>query len=96
MVSSGDTIVRSEIAPTPIRIFSSFFSAILGTIAFSSLMMGYWIRRTSVIEWVLLAPATLLLYWPTFLTDGIGVVIVALVWFMQKTKNKRELQATAN
>ncbi len=96
MVSSGDTIVRSEIAPTPIRIFSSFFSAILGTIAFSSLMMGYWIRRTSVIEWVLLAPATLLLYWPTFMTDGIGVVIVALVWFMQKAKNKRELQATSS
>ncbi len=96
MVSFGDTIVRSEISPTPIRIFSSFFSAVLGTIAFSSLMMGYWIRRTSVIEWALLAPATLLLYWPTFMTDGIGVVIVALVWFMQKTKNKRELQATSN
>jgi TRAP-type uncharacterized transport system fused permease subunit len=96
MVSSGDTIVRSEIAPTPIRIFSSFFSAILGTIAFSSLMMGYWFRRTSVVEWALLAPATLLLYWPTFMTDGIGVAIVALVWFMQKTKNKRELQATSN
>jgi len=26
--------------------------------------------------------------WPTFLTDGIGVVIVALVWYMQKRKNK--------
>jgi len=27
---------------------------------------------------------------------GQGVAIVALVWFMQKTKNKRELQATSN
>ena len=90
MVSPGDTLVRAEIVATPFRIFSSFFSAILGTIAFSSLTMGYWIRRTSIVEWVLLVPATILLYWPTILTDVIGVAIVALVWFMQKTKNKRD------
>ena len=95
MISPGDTIVRSEIKPTAYRIFSSFFSAFLGTIAFSSLMMGYWIRRTNILEWLLLAPATFLLFWPTFLTDGIGVAIVALVWFMQKAKNKREQAATA-
>ncbi|MDO3377051.1 TRAP transporter permease [Geoalkalibacter halelectricus] len=94
MISPGDTLVRGEIKPTPFRIFSSFFSAFLGTIAFSSLMMGYWIRRTSILEWAMLAPATFLLYWPSFITDGIGVAIVALVWIMQKTKNKRE-QATA-
>jgi TRAP transporter 4TM/12TM fusion protein len=88
MIDSGGTLIRGEIVPTPFRVFSSFFSAILGTIAFSALMMGYWIRRTSVLEWLLLAPATLLLYWPTFLTDGIGIVIVALVWYMQKRKNK--------
>ncbi|MBW6508838.1 MAG: TRAP transporter fused permease subunit [Desulfuromonadales bacterium] len=91
MVEPGDNLVRTEISPTPYRIFSSFFSAFLGTIAFSSLMMGYWIRRTSVLEWVLLAGGTFLLYWPTFLTDGVGLAIVAAVWFMQKSKNKREM-----
>ncbi|MFO7576900.1 MAG: TRAP transporter fused permease subunit [Pelovirga sp.] len=91
MLEIGDPLVRTEISPTPYRIFSSFFSAFLGTIAFSSLMMGYWIRRTSYLEWVLLAAATFLLYWPTFLTDGIGLVLVAGVWFLQKSKNKREL-----
>lgn len=90
MINSEGTLIRSEIVPTPFRIFSSFFSAFLGTIAFSALMMGFWIRRTSVVEWLLLAPATLLLYWPTFLTDGIGLIIVALVWYMQKSKNKRD------
>ncbi|GAB6191036.1 TRAP transporter permease [Desulfocastanea catecholica] len=90
MINSEGTLIRSEIVPTPFRIFSSFFSAVLGTIAFSALMMGFWIRRTSVVEWLLLAPATLLLYWPTFLTDGIGLVVVALVLYMQKSKNKRE------
>jgi TRAP transporter 4TM/12TM fusion protein len=91
MLEIGDPLVRTEISPTPYRIFSSFFSAFLGTIAFSSLMMGYWIRRISYVEWVLLAAATLLLYWPTFVTDGIGLVFVAGVWFLQKSKNKREL-----
>ncbi|MEE4243310.1 MAG: TRAP transporter large permease subunit, partial [Desulfopila sp.] len=90
MVESGATIVRSEITPTPYRIFSSFFSAFLGTIAFSALMMGYWIRRTTIFEWMLLAPATVLLYWPTFITDGIGVVVVGLVWWMQRVKNRRD------
>ena len=95
MVSPGDTLVRSEIKPTAYRIFSSFFSAFLGTIAFSGLMMGYWIRRITVLEWLILAPATVLLYWPTFLTDGIGVALVALVWFMQKAKNKRDQSKAA-
>lgn len=92
LISPGDTIVRAEIVATPMRVFMSFFSAILGTIAFSGLTMFYWIRRTSVIEWLLLAPATLLLYWPTLLTDAVGLALVALVWFMQKTKNNRDLK----
>jgi len=90
MIDPGQALVRTEKAATPYKVFASFFSAFLGTIAFSSLMMGYWIRRTSVVEWVLLAPATVLLYWPTPITDATGAAIVALVWFMQKSKNKRE------
>lgn len=90
MVEPADKLLRTEISATPYRIFSSFLSAFLGTIAFSSLMMGYWLRRTSIIEWILLAGATFLLYWPTFLTDGIGLVMVAGFLFMQKSKNKRD------
>ncbi len=90
MVEPADRLLRTEIPATPYRIFSSFFSAFLGTIAFSSLMMGYWLRRTSVVEWILLAGATFLLFWPTFVTDGVGLVIVAGILFMQKSKNKRD------
>ncbi|MDY0292072.1 MAG: TRAP transporter fused permease subunit [Desulfuromonadaceae bacterium] len=90
MVDPGQTLLRTETAVTPYRVFASFFSAILGTVAFSSLMMGYWIRRTSVVEWILLIPATILLYWPTPITDVAGAAIVAMIWFMQKSKNKRE------
>jgi TRAP-type uncharacterized transport system fused permease subunit len=77
------------------RITMSFVSAILGTIAFSSLTMFYWIRRTTIVEWLMLAPATLLLYWPTIVTDIAGIVLVGLVWFMQRSKNKRDQDASA-
>lgn len=93
MVSPGDVILRNEIRPTPFRIFSSFFSAFLGTIAFSILMMGFWLCRTTILEWLLMAPATLLLFWPTFITDGAGLIIMVAIFFLQKRRinnlNKR-------
>ncbi len=93
MVNPGETLVKGEITPTPMRITMSFVSAILGTIAFSSLTMFYWIRKTTVLEWLILAPATVLLYWPTIVTDIIGIVLVAMVWSMQHAKNKRDRAA---
>lgn len=90
MVNPGEVLVRGEITPTPMRIIMSFVSATLGTIAFSSLTMFYWIRRTTILEWLMLAPATVLLYWPTISTDIIGIGLVGMVWFMQWTKNRRD------
>ena len=90
MVNPDDPIILGEVKATKTKVVSSFVSAILGTIAFSSLTMFYWIRRTTIPEWLLLAVATVLLYWPTVVTDVAGLAVVALVWFMQKTKNKRD------
>jgi TRAP transporter 4TM/12TM fusion protein len=95
MISAGDAVVEGESRATTTKVISSFVSAILGTIAFSSLTMLYWIRRTSIAEWLLLAVATVLLYWPTVVTDAAGLALVALVWFLQKTKNKRDASAAA-
>lgn len=75
---------------TPLQIFMSFLSAIMGTLAFSALTMGYLIRRTTIVEWVIFAVATILLYWPTLVSDIAGLVLVFVVITMQKAKNKRE------
>ena len=95
-VSGGQFIdsgrVIAEMRARPMQIFSSLFSALLGTMAFSALTMFYLIRRTSIIEWLLLAVATVLLFWPGFLTDGLGLGLVALVVVMQKARNRRDLQ----
>lgn len=96
VIKKGDRVesgrVIAEVKPRPIKVFSSMFSAILGTLAFSSLTMLYFIRRTSVTEWLILAVATVLLYWPTIITDVAGLTLWAIVYVLQKTKNKKELQ----
>jgi TRAP transporter 4TM/12TM fusion protein len=75
---------------TNLEIFMSFLSAFLGTLAFSSLTMMYMIRRTTLVEWLIFAVATILLYWPTLVTDIVGLMLVGVVYMMQRAKNKRE------
>jgi TRAP transporter 4TM/12TM fusion protein len=92
-IESGATIAETSAKPT--KVVSSMFSAVLGTLAFSALTMGYWIRKTNLIEWLVLAVATVLLYWPTLVTDAAGLLLVAAVWMSQKARNRRDEQAGA-
>lgn len=84
-------IAVAETRAKPMQIFSSVFSAFLGTIAFSALTMGYLVRKTNILEWVVLAGATVLLYWPGFVTDGAGLLLVMLVYMSQKWRDRRDL-----
>jgi UPF0716 family protein affecting phage T7 exclusion len=56
--------------------------------------MLYFIRRTNLVEWIALAAATFLLYWPGYLTDATGLLLVGGVYLMQKARNRRDLAAT--
>ncbi len=85
--------VVAEMSARPMQVFSSLFSAFLGTVAFSALTMFYLIRRTNWYEWLILAGATVLLFWPGFLTDGAGLVLSALVVASQTFRNRRDLAA---
>ncbi len=90
MVNSKETIIEASDPATGMQTASSFFSAFLGTIAFSATTMFFWFRRTNLLEWILLAIGTCFLYWPTLLTDAIGLALVGFAIFMQITKNKKE------
>jgi TRAP-type uncharacterized transport system fused permease subunit len=96
VVSKGQHIesgaIFAETKPRIIKVVSSMVSAFLGTIAFSALTMFFLIRKTNIPEWVLLAAGTFLLYWPTLITDGVGLILVALVVIMQRARNKKDLQ----
>jgi TRAP transporter 4TM/12TM fusion protein len=87
--------VLAETRAKPFAVFSSLFSAFLGTMAFSALTMLYLIRKTNWYEWTALAAATVLLFWPGFLTDGLGLVGVALVFASQKLRNRRDIERMA-
>ncbi len=93
-IESGAVIAETSALPS--AVFSSMFSAVLGTLAFSALTMGYFIRRTNIIEWLVLAVATVLLYWPTLVTDGAGLLMVTAVYLSQKARNKRDAAQPAS
>ncbi len=69
---------------TTMEIVSAFVSATLGTLAFSAFSMGFFRRRLKWYEMGVLALATFLLYWPSFETDAVGLVLVLLVWWLQR------------
>jgi TRAP transporter 4TM/12TM fusion protein len=84
--------VIAEMSAKLTNVASSMFSALLGTLAFSALTMAYFIRKTNLYEWLILAVATVLLYWPTLVTDGAGLTLVAIVYASQKARNRRDEQ----
>ena len=90
MVNAQEVIIEAVDPATGAQTASSFFSAFLGTIAFSATTMLFWFRRTTLFEWLLLAVGTCFLYWPTLISDGIGILLVGPVIFMQIAKNKKE------
>ncbi len=64
-------------------VISSWVSALLGTIAFGALTIGFLQRTTTLLEWLVLAAATLLCYWPGYLTDALGIALFVGLWWLQ-------------
>jgi TRAP-type uncharacterized transport system fused permease subunit len=83
--TSGQPLVDVEWG----KVALSWFSATLGTIAFSAVSMFYLVRRTTWWEWAIAAFGTFLCFYPNLLTDFIGIGIVAAVWFWQAYDVKR-------
>ncbi|NJB69439.1 TRAP transporter 4TM/12TM fusion protein [Desulfobaculum xiamenense] len=73
-----------------IEVCMAFTSAVIGTLAFSALTMGYLIRRTTLVEWLIFALGTFLCYHPHHVYNVVGVSVVGLVYLMQKYKNRRD------
>lgn len=72
------------------EVASSYFSAFVGTIAFSAATMFYLIRKTTWWEWLIFAFGTFLCFFPDLFTDIIGIAIVAAVWYWQRYDVKRK------
>jgi TRAP transporter 4TM/12TM fusion protein len=68
----------------------SYFSAFVGTIAFSAATMFYLVRKTTWWEWLIFAFGTFLCFFPDVMTDIAGIAIVLGVWFWQRYDVKRK------
>jgi TRAP transporter 4TM/12TM fusion protein len=80
----------------------TWFTIILGTIAFGSVTMGYFLCSTTVSEWIICAVATILLFFPqlvpwatglpipVLLVDGVGIGLWLLIYFMQKNRIRKD------
>ncbi|MFH2054103.1 MAG: TRAP transporter fused permease subunit [bacterium] len=88
---------------TPLEIFMAFLTIALGTIAFGSLTMGYLACGMSLLEWGIMAIATLILFFPGIIhavtptvdlpslaVDGLGIILWGLVFLIQKGRIRRD------
>jgi TRAP-type uncharacterized transport system fused permease subunit len=84
------------------QVISTMVTIVLGTIAFGSLTMGYFLCPTKLWEWLIAAVATLILFFPhmvlwaigidvpTFIVDASGITLWVVVYFMQKVRIRRD------
>lgn len=71
------------IGGTPIQYVTSVVTALAGTIIFATVAMGYFIRKTTWYESILLGVAALLAYMNSIWTFVIGIVLLGVVYIMQ-------------
>ena len=69
---------------TPEQYVLSVVTAIVGTVIFSIVTMGYFVRKTHWYEWILLALATFLAYIYNIWTFIFAIILVAVVYIVQK------------
>lgn len=73
-------------------VIETVISAIIGIIAFAGMMQGCWIKRTNILERVLLGFATFCLLIPNIISDLVGVILLIIVTMINKNKSKVEFQ----
>ncbi|MFH1060161.1 MAG: TRAP transporter permease [Pseudomonadota bacterium] len=86
------------------QIVFAWATIILGTIAFGSLTMGYMLCPMTIVEWLIMASASALLFFPyliafhdavpRWVADVLGIGLWVLVYFIQKFRIKRNPDLT--
>jgi len=81
------------------EVVMAFITIALATVAFGSLTMGYLACGMNIVEWIIMAVATLVLFFPgiihwatpmidlpSLVVDGLGIVLWLTVFLMQKAR----------
>lgn len=69
---------------TPVKLIFAVVTALIGMMAVSSSMIGYFVRNSTIWERVVLFVGGLFLIMPELTTSAIGVVLILAIWLYQK------------
>ena len=65
-------------------------TAIIGILCLAAAVEGYLLKKTSIIERILLGAAALMLLKPGLVTDAFGIAVLVGTYFLQKASIKKE------
>jgi TRAP-type uncharacterized transport system fused permease subunit len=89
-----EEIVGTTVVFMPfIKALPVILSAVIGILCLAAAVEAYLIRRTNIIERVLLAAAALMLLNPGLMTDAFGLVVLVGTYLIQRMQNKKEMAA---
>lgn len=71
---------------TAITLILSIMTALIGMAGVSSAMIGFFIRRATIWERIVLLIAGVSFISPDYVTDIVGLVLMALVWLVQRRR----------
>jgi TRAP transporter 4TM/12TM fusion protein len=77
---------------TTLQNIAAIASATLGTVLFSIVSTAYFHVRTSLVEWLLLAAATVLAFVPSFLTGAAAIAVFVGVYLWQRKRSAVQMR----
>lgn len=72
----------------PAQVIETMASSAIGFIAYGGMMQGYWLKRASIVERVVLGFGALCLFIPSIYSDILGVAVLAGVTLMNRRKQE--------
>jgi TRAP-type uncharacterized transport system fused permease subunit len=86
-----EEIVGTTVVFMPfIQALPVILSAVIGILCLAAAVESYLIRKTNIIERVLLAGAALMLLNPGYLSDAFGLAVLVGTYLIQRMQNKKE------
>lgn len=71
---------------TPLKLILGITTALIGMMGVSSAVIGYFIRDARIWERIILFSGGLLLIIPELTTSAIGLLLITIVWFIQRRR----------
>ncbi|WP_186673795.1 TRAP transporter permease [Sporosarcina sp. BP05] len=72
------------------KLIIGVLAAVIGMIGISSAVIGFFIRNSRIWERLVLLGAGLMLIIPEFLSSGTGLVLIGVIWYIQRKRPEEE------